>query len=116
MNVIDANLNRASTSAHITQRAEALSTRLRAVGERAFPPVAQKSLRSFTSGEVAEIVGVSDGYLRQLSLDGLGPSPALGTGGRRSYTLKQINELRQYLANTSPAERRSLKACSAKAK
>lgn len=104
MNVIDRHINRASTSAHITQRAEALSARLRAVGERAFPPTAQKSLRSFTSGEVADIVGVSDGYLRQLSLDGLGPAPDLGTAGRRSYTLEQINELRAYLAGARPKE------------
>jgi chromosome partitioning protein len=104
VNVIDRNLNRPSTSAHITQRAQALSARLRAVGERAFPPTAQKSLRSFSSGEVAEIVGVSDGYLRQLSLDGLGPTPDLGTTGRRSYTLDQINELRAYLAIARPKE------------
>lgn len=104
LNVIDRHIKRATTSAHITQRAEALSARLRSVGERAFPPTAQKSLRSFTSGEVAEIVGVSDGYLRQLSLDGLGPSPDLGAGGRRSYTLEQINELRAYLASARPKE------------
>lgn len=104
MKVIDRHINRASTSAHITQRAEALSARLRAVGERAFPPAAQKSLRSFTSGEVAEIIGVSDGYLRQLSLDGLGPTPDLASGGRRSYTLQQINELREYLAGARPKE------------
>jgi chromosome partitioning protein len=104
VNVIDRHIERASTSAHITQRAEALSARLRAVGERAFPPTAQKSLRTFSSGEVAEIVGVSDGYLRQLSIDGLGPSPDIGNGGRRSYSLEQINELRQYLAGARPKE------------
>lgn len=93
-----------STSARITRRAETLSSRLRAVGERVFPPTAQKSLRSFTSGEVAQIVGISDGYLRQLSLDGLGPSPEVGTAGRRSYTLGQVNELRQYLAEARPKE------------
>jgi chromosome partitioning protein len=104
VNVIDRHIEKASTSAHITQRAEALSARLRAVGERAFPPTAQKSLRTFSSGEVAEIVGVSDGYLRQLSIDGLGPSPDIGNGGRRSYSLEQINELRQYLAGARPKE------------
>ncbi|MFX9743976.1 plasmid partitioning protein RepA, partial [Acinetobacter baumannii] len=69
------------------------------------PPAANKSLRSFTSGEVAKIVRVSDGYLRQLSLDGLGPIPSIGHGGRRSYTLAQINELRAYLAEARPRER-----------
>jgi chromosome partitioning protein len=93
-----------STSSRITRRADALSSRLRAVGERVFPPTAQKSLRSFTSGEVAQIVGVSDGYLRQLSLDGLGPNPEIGPSGRRSYTLQQVNELRRYLASTRPKE------------
>lgn len=92
------------TSERIGRRAEALSARLRAAGERAFPPTAQKFLRSFTSGEVAQIVGVSDGYLRQLSLDGLGPSPELSAGGRRSYTLQQVNELRVYLADARPKE------------
>ena len=93
-----------TTSARITRRADALSRRLRAVGERVFPPTAQKSLRSFTSGEVAEIVGVSDGYLRQLSLDGLGPVPELGPSGRRSYTLEQVADLRRYLATVRPKD------------
>lgn len=93
-----------TTSARITRRADALSRRLRAVGERVFPPTAQKSLRSFTSGEVAEIVGISDGYLRQLSLDGLGPVPELGSSGRRSYTLEQVVDLRRYLATARPKD------------
>ncbi|WP_392713844.1 AAA family ATPase [Rhizobium ruizarguesonis] len=61
-------------------------------------------LRSFSLGEVAEILGVSGSYLRQLSLDGLGPTPELGTARRRSYTLRQINELRDYLASARPKE------------
>ena len=81
-------------SARVSRQAAALSGYLRSVGEKYFPPSALKSLRSFSSGEVAQIVGVSDGYLRQLSLDGLGPTPDIGVGGRRSYTLRQINELR----------------------
>lgn len=61
-------------------------------------------LRSFSLGEVAEILGVSGSYLRQLSLDGLGPTPELGTARRRSYTLRQVNELRDYLARARPNE------------
>jgi chromosome partitioning protein len=93
-----------TASSRVSRQAAALSAHLRAVGERYFPPSASKSLRSFSSGEVAEIVGVSDGYLRQLSLDGLGPSPEVGSGGRRSYTLQQINQLRAYLATARPRE------------
>jgi len=91
-------------STRVSRQAAALSGYLRSVGEKYFPPSALKSLRSFSSGEVAQIVGVSDGYLRQLSLDGLGPAPDIGAGGRRSYTLRQINELRQYLAEARPRE------------
>src|SRR5690606_13498854 len=47
---------------------------------------------------------ISDGYLRQLSLDGLGPAPEVGPTGRRSYTLDQVNELRRYLASVRPKE------------
>lgn len=62
------------------------------------------TLRTFSLGEVAGILGVSGTYLRQLSIDGLGPIPELGTAGRRSYTLRKINELRAYLASVRPRE------------
>ncbi|MBY5460731.1 plasmid partitioning protein RepA [Rhizobium leguminosarum] len=68
-----------------------------------------RTLRSFSLGEVAEILGVSGSYLRQLSIDGQGPTPELGTAGRRSYTLGQINQLRNYLASARPKE--ALKFC-----
>jgi chromosome partitioning protein len=89
----------------IARHAEVLSGQLRTLSESLFPPASQKGLRSFSSGEVARFIGASDGYLRQLSLDGLGPIPTLGAGGRRSYTLGQVNELRQYLAGARPRER-----------
>jgi chromosome partitioning protein len=93
-----------SATGRIARHAGLLSGQLHSLGTALFPPTARKSLRSFTSGEVAKIVRVSDGYLRQLSLDGLGPTPSTGHGGRRSYTLAQINELRRYLANVRPRE------------
>jgi chromosome partitioning protein len=93
-----------TTATRVTRHATALSGQLRALGNALFPPTAKKSLRSFTSGEAAKVLGVSDGYLRQLSLDGLGPTPALAAGGRRSYTLPQIIELRDYLATSRPRE------------
>ncbi|WKL24497.1 AAA family ATPase (plasmid) [Sinorhizobium meliloti] len=67
------------------------------------------TLRSFSLGEVADLLCVSHSYLRQLSLDGLGPTPELGAAGRRSYTLRQINELRAYLAAARPKD--ALKFC-----
>jgi len=92
------------TSSKISRQANNLSDRLVAVGKAAFPPSAKKELRSFSSGEVAKLLGVSDGYLRQLSLDGLGPKPLTSVNGRRSYSLEQVNELRYYLASVRPRE------------
>lgn len=93
-----------SSSQRIGRHAAILSHQLRVLREGMFPPEAKKSLRSFTSGEVAKFIGVSDGYLRQLTIDGLGPMPAIGAGGRRAYTLDQVNELRRYLAEARPKE------------
>lgn len=93
-----------TASARITRHAGVLSGQLRALSATLFPPTASKSLRSFSSGEVARIVKVSDGYLRQLSLDGLGPIPETSRAGRRSYTLEQVHELRRYLAEARPRE------------
>lgn len=82
----------------IARDAEGLSRQLQALRQRFFPPEAQKVLRRFSSGEAARLIGVSDSYLRQLSLAGEGPEPQTGAGGRRLYSLEQINELRVALA------------------
>ncbi|WP_051558888.1 plasmid partitioning protein RepA [Allorhizobium undicola] len=94
----------------IADDAQALSAQLKAMRERLFPPASQKTLRSFTSGEAARLVGVSDGYLRQLSLAGEGPQPVVGTGGRRYYSLADIDALRHYLAEQALAKGNVAKA------
>jgi chromosome partitioning protein len=88
----------------ISGHASALSAQLRQLSATLFPPTSAKSLRPLSSGEVARVLGVSDGYLRQLSLDGLGPQPSVGAGGRRSYAPAQVIELRRWLAETRPRE------------
>ncbi|MFM2281890.1 MAG: replication protein [Pseudomonadota bacterium] len=94
----------------IAADARALSAQLKAMRERLFPPASQKSLRSFSSGEAARLIGVSDGYLRQLSLAGEGPQPQVGAGGRRYYSLKDIDALRHYLAGQALAKGNEAKA------
>ncbi len=79
-----------------------LSEQLRALRESLFPPSASKALRRFSSGEAAKLIGVTDGFLRQRSLAGEGPIPDIGVGGRRSYSLEQINELRFQLHAARP--------------
>lgn len=93
-----------TTDVRIERHANQLSRQLKLLRDKLFPPLAQKTLRTFTSGEAAQMVGVSDGYLRQLSLDGKGPAPDVGANGRRSYTLSQINELRQHMAKIKPKD------------
>ena len=62
-----------------------LSAQLHALRESLFPPSAQKALRRFSSGEAARLIGVTDGYLRQLSIAGEGPMPDLGIGGHTRW-------------------------------
>lgn len=86
----------------IAHDGKTLSAQLRALRESLFPPSSAKTLRKFSSGEAAKLIGVTDGYLRQLSLAGEGPTPELGAGGRRSYSLEQVNELRALLDSARP--------------
>lgn len=94
----------------IAEDAQALSLQLQAMRDRLFAPTSQKTLRSFSSGEAARLVGVSDGYLRQLSLAGEGPQPEVSAGGRRSYSLADIDALRHYLAEQALAKGNKAKA------
>jgi chromosome partitioning protein len=90
----------------IAADAELLSAQLSALRGRLFPPTAQKTMRSFTSGEAARLIGVTDGYLRQLSISGEGPSPEVGVAGRRLYSLADVNALRHHLASQGGAKAR----------
>jgi len=81
----------------IGRHAEMLSDRLQAHRAQLFTPDAKKTLRTFTSGEVAQLLGVTDAYLRQLNLEGRGPSPEVRAGGRRHYTPQDILALRHLL-------------------
>ncbi|MBN9137482.1 MAG: plasmid partitioning protein RepA, partial [Phyllobacterium sp.] len=91
----------------IAADAEMLSAQLQAMRNRLFPPTAQKALRKFTSGEAAKLIGVSDGYLRQLSIAGEGPQPETGANGRRLYSLAEINALRHHLAEAGGPKART---------
>lgn len=83
--------------------ASALSIELQTLREKLFPPEAQKTLRRFSSGEAARLLGVTDSYLRHLASSGEGPNVDRTTHGRLSYSLEQIHELRAHLAKAKPA-------------
>ena len=86
--------------------ARELSSKLRAHRLQLFPPEARKTLRRFSSIEAAKLIGINDGYLRRLSLEGKGPQVDVGRQGRRSYTVEDIQALREFLDIGSKADRR----------
>ncbi|RWL77950.1 MAG: plasmid partitioning protein RepA [Mesorhizobium sp.] len=63
-----------------------------------FPPDAVRTMRTFSSTEVAGLLGVTEAYIRQVSLRGQGPEPETTASGKRLYTLEQVLELRMSLA------------------
>lgn len=80
----------------LAQGAE-ISRKLDQLRMEKFPPNAEKTLRSFGMAEAAHYLGVTPNNLKRLHLEGKGPIPQIGGGGRRSYTAQQIVELRHYL-------------------
>ena len=96
----------ADIAALITSQALQLSERLDTHRRELFPPSAVKPLRSFQLYEAAKFLGVKTSYLRNLSLEGKGPQPAMSVSGRRSYSADQIWKLRAYLDQTGRGPRR----------
>ncbi|MCI2396010.1 plasmid partitioning protein RepA [Aliiroseovarius sediminis] len=87
----------------VGDHAARLSERLQAHREQLFPPNARKELRKFTSGEVADLLGVKDAYLRKLHLEGRGPEPEIRAGGRRYYSPQDVQALREMLEKGAKA-------------
>lgn len=79
----------------ISSDADELSRQLQAHQQRTFPPTAQKTIRHFTPAEAAELIGIHQGYLRQIVAEGHGPEPS--PNGRRMYSVQDIEELRRLL-------------------
>jgi chromosome partitioning protein len=63
-----------------------------------YPPDARRTMRQFASSEVAQLLDVTEAYIRQISLKGKGPEPEVTQSGRRLYSVEQILELRMLLA------------------
>jgi chromosome partitioning protein len=94
----------------VGEHARDLSRKLHAHRLQLFPPEAKKTLRKFSSSEAARLIGVNDGYLRKLSLEGKGPAIDVSPHGRRSYTIEDVRDLRTYLDASGKADRRYVPA------
>lgn len=80
-----------------------LSGQLQVLFERLFSPHAKKSLRRFTSGEVAKLLGVTDSYVRHLATQEDAVTSEKTANGRRTFSLEEINAIRQHLGRTKPS-------------
>ena len=81
----------------ILEQGELISDKLNMLRLEQYPPDALKGLRRFSSAEVAEFLGVTQNHIKKLHLEGKGPAPDVSSSGRRSYTARQMSELRHYL-------------------
>ena len=81
----------------ILEQGELISDKLNMLRLEQYPPSAIKGLRQFSSVEVADFLGVTQNHIKKLHLEGKGPAPEVSGSGRRSYTARQMLELRQYL-------------------
>ena len=87
----------------LTQGRE-ISRKLNLLRHENFPPDARKNLRQFSMAEAAYFLGVSPSNLKKLHLEGKGVEPIILSGGRRAYTIEQLQELRQWLDQNGRAE------------
>src|ERR1700722_20807592 len=93
-------------SALIGEHAEALSAKLQRLRRKEAPGPSAKPLRGFSTAEAAKFLGIKEGYLRTLALEGKGAHPAAGSSGRRRYAAEQILELRHLLDRPGRSSRR----------
>jgi chromosome partitioning protein len=82
-----------------------LTRRLRLHGIELFPPSASKTIRRFTAGEAARYLGINDGYLRQISQEGIG-NPETSSSGRRHYSVSDLADIRSYLDKNTRSKRK----------
>ncbi|PWE55872.1 plasmid partitioning protein RepA [Metarhizobium album] len=89
---------REETPEKIIRYSELLSEKLSALRLALYPPEARKTLRTFTTLEVAQMLGLSESSIRTIDLSGTGPEPQRLANGRRAFTLAQVNALRAHFA------------------
>ena len=77
--------------------AELLAANLLAQRQEHFPPDAKKTMRSLTSGEAAELLGIDHTYLRKLHREGKLPEVEMTAGNHRRYTLDDVADIREIL-------------------
>ncbi|KIQ02402.1 chromosome partitioning protein ParA [Agrobacterium tumefaciens] len=96
-------IERVSIDKTIADDAAKLSSNLQELSARLFSPDAQKALRRFSSTEAAKLLGITDSYVRHLAAQEDSVTSEKTSGGRRTFSLSEINTIRQILGKTKPA-------------
>lgn len=96
-------IERVSIDKTIADDAAKLSSNLQELSARLFSPDAQKALRRFSSTEAAKLLGVTDSYVRHLAAQEGSVTSEKTSAGRRTFSLSEINMIRQILGKTKPA-------------
>lgn len=91
----------------IQRHAHDLSQQLQAHQRNSFPPSAEKTIRLFSPAEAAKLIGIHEGYLRQVAAEGRGTATTV-TNGRRSYSVEDIQNIRGILDQSARGDRRYL--------
>ncbi len=87
----------------IWEDSKLLSQQLQELSERLFPPEASKQLRRYSSTEAANLIGITDSYIRQLAKQENELIPETSSNGRRTFSLEEVHSLRRHLAKSKPA-------------
>lgn len=93
---------RVSIDETIAADSSILSSQLQVLFERLFSPTSKKSLRRFSSSEAAKLLGVTDSYVRHIATQEEGITSEKSPAGRRTFSLEEVNAIRQVLGRTKP--------------
>lgn len=96
-------IERVSIDATIASDSSILSSQLQVLFERLFSPTSKKSLRRFSSSEAAKLLGVTDSYVRHIAAQEESVTSEKSPGGRRTFSLEEVNAIRQVLGRTKPS-------------
>jgi chromosome partitioning protein len=86
----------------IQAHGDALARELQDHHRKIFPPEAEKTIRDFSAAETAKLLGIAEGYLRQLGAERSQPTK----GNRRMYSAADIAAIRQQLDQGARGDRR----------
>ncbi|MGY9046422.1 chromosome partitioning protein ParA [Puniceibacterium antarcticum] len=88
----------------IRENAQSLASALEQHMLKSFAPDARKQLRLFSAGEAAQLLGISPSFLRKLHFEDRVADVHTSPGGRRHYSVADMNAIRTVLEGTAKTQ------------